>query len=119
MMADDVFETVAITYSQPETTAMMAMFAFYGIPAYAAGFNHLRVMAPLGVALGGVQVRVLAAAADEARELLREVATRPAVIRPRLFEPAIFNAAIVIVACFLGVPIPPTRAPATFLISPA
>jgi hypothetical protein len=117
MMSGDSFETVAITYSQPEATVILSMFAFYGIPAYPVGFAHARAMAPLTVALGGIQIRVHVAALAEARELLAEVAERPQAVRPRLIDNALINGIIVMMVCFLlGVPVPPTRTGSTYFL---
>ena len=82
---DDRFETVAITWSQPEAAVMLSMFDFYGIPAFAVGRRHVTAFAPMLCALQGIQVRVAAEAADEALDLLAEVAERPAVVRPYAF----------------------------------
>jgi hypothetical protein len=117
-MADDAFETVAIIYSQPETVVMLAMFEQYGIPAYAAGFNHARAKWPLLVALGGIVVRVHPAALAEAQILLAEVAERPAAVRPRLlFNPAL-QILFGVLGMLLAVP-PPTRVMSTFFLGAA
>ena len=116
-MADDSYETVAITYNQPETAVMLSMFAFYGIPAYPVGFEHARTMSTLMVALGGIQIRVHASAVDEARELLAEVAERPQAVRPKLIDEPVVNGFIVTLFClFGGAPVPPTRTGSTFFL---
>ena len=79
---DDRFETVAITWSQPEAAVMLSMFDFYGIPAFAVGRRHVSIYAPVLTALQGIQIRVAIHAVDEALELLAEVAERPAAVRP-------------------------------------
>jgi hypothetical protein len=116
MTADDSFETVAIVYNQPETVVMLSMFAFYGIPATAVGFRHTQIAPNLMVALGGVPIRVPGWAADEARELLAEVAERPQAVRPRLIDNAVMNGLIVVLFCFLTGTIPPTRAGSTYFL---
>jgi len=70
-MADDSYETVAITYGQPETVVMLSMFAWYGMPAYASGLGHAQVW-PFAVALGGMEVRVHPDSAADAHALLAE-----------------------------------------------
>ena len=116
-MARDSFETVAITYSQPETAVMLSMFAWYGIPAYALGNEHARVAAPMVVALQGIHVRVHAEALTEARELLAEVATRPQAVRPKLIGHPVLNALMVILYSVFGGPVPPTRSGSTFFLA--
>ena len=114
-MNDVAFETVAITYSQPETVVMLSMFTFYGIPAYASGFGHAQAQWPLSLALGGIAVRVDPAAANEARELLAEVAGRPAAVRPFLHGPDWFGRLTTFILFCCGYA-PPTRTASTFLL---
>ncbi|WEJ99115.1 MAG: hypothetical protein P0Y59_19545 [Candidatus Sphingomonas phytovorans] len=115
-MADDSFETVAIVYNQPETAVMLSMFAFYGIPAIPIGLAHSQIAPNLMVALGGVLIRVPDYAANEARELLAEVAERPQAVRPRLIDNAILNGVAVVLFCMIGGPVPPTRTGSTFFL---
>jgi hypothetical protein len=114
-LTDTAFEPVAIVYSQPETAVMLSMFEFYGIPAYAVGFGHARVHWPLALALGGIVVRVHPDLLDDARELLADVATRPAAMRPRFIaNPVIRLLAYLLMFGFVvGLP---TRSPSTFLL---
>lgn len=137
----DAFETVAITWSQPEAAVMLSMFEFYGIPAFALGQWQAAINATYLVAIQGIHVRVHRSALDEALDLLGEVAERPAAVRPYLLGsrwayPTVlvlaFVAAIVgyagaddpdslgFVAAFplslLLIAIPPTRTPSTFLL---
>lgn len=112
----DSFETVAITYSHPETAVMLSMFAFYGIPAMPVGLYHSQIAPNLMVALGGILIRVPAWAADEARTLLAEVAERPQAVRPRLIDNAVMNGLILTLFCCLTGVIPPTRAGSTFFL---
>jgi hypothetical protein len=79
---DDRFETVAITWSQPEAAVMLSMFEFYGIPAFALGRRHISAQAPILTALQGIQIRVALRSLNEALDLLAEVAERPAAVRP-------------------------------------
>jgi len=115
LMANDTFETVAITYSQPETLVMLAMFEQYGIPAYALGFSHARAVWPLMLALGGIIIRIHPDALDAARALLAEVAERPAARRPRSFANWVPYVLLAILGTGLGVP-PTTRTASTFIL---
>jgi hypothetical protein len=94
---DDRFETVAITWSQPEAAVMLSMFDFYGIPAFAVGGRHVSAYGPLVTALQGIQIRVAAAAAGDALDLLAEVAKQPAAVRPYAFaSPGLYRLAVVL-----------------------
>jgi len=116
-MADDSYETVAITYSQPETAVMLSIFAFYDIPAYALGSGHASVAPTWMVALGGLQIRVHAEALDDARALLAEIAERPQAVRPFIIPEPILNGVIAVLSCGLGLmPVPPTRTGSTFFL---
>ena len=76
-MSDDPFETVAIAYSQPQAGVILSMFEFYGIPAYGANLETIRVNTPLTLALGGIPIRVARDFAEEARAC----STRPRSVR--------------------------------------
>jgi hypothetical protein len=82
---DDRFETVAITWSQPEAAVMLSMFDFYGIPAFAVGSRHVSAQGPILTALQGIQIRVAVGFMDEALDMLADVAERPAAVRPYAF----------------------------------
>jgi hypothetical protein len=137
----DAFETVAVSWSQPETAVMLSMFEFYGIPAFALGRWQASIDATFVVAMQGIQVRVHCLAVDDALDLLAGVAERPAAVRPYLLNrprtyPLIlllaFAAALVgyanwddpspldVVAIWplsmLLIAIPPTRTPSTFML---
>lgn len=113
-MAQDSFETVAIVYSQLEVAVMLSMFEFYGIPAYALGIDHARAFWPIALALGGILVRVHPDTKDDARELLAEIATRPAVVRPRLTRDPVSRTVGYFFMLLFGVGVP-TRSASTFL----
>lgn len=100
---EDAFETVAITWSQPEAAVMLSMFEFYGIPAFALGRWHASINPPIIVGLQGIQVRVHHLAVDEALDLLAEVAERPAAVRPYFLGSATLYRAIVVAAFVLGI----------------
>ncbi len=116
-MAGDSYETVAITYSQPETAVMLSMFTFYDIPAYALGSGVASVIPTWMVALGGIQIRVHPESLDDARTLLTEIAQRPQAVRPWIIDEPILNGIISILACGLGLmPVPPTRTGSTYFL---
>jgi hypothetical protein len=137
----DAFETVAITWSQPEAAVMLSMFEFYGIPAFALGWWHASVNAPCLVAIQGIQVRVHHAKLDEALDLLGEVVERPAAVRPYLLgspwsypivlvlafaaavvgyaqldDPGPLTVIAILPLSVLMIAIPPTRTPSVFLL---
>lgn len=107
----DAFETVAITWSQPEAAVMLSMFEFYGIPAFALGRWHASVNPPLIVGLQGIQVRVHASAVDDALDLLAEVAERPAAVRPYLLGQRWLYPVILTVSVFVMIPLYVTDTP--------
>lgn len=116
-MAGDAFETVAITYNQPETAVLRSMLHFYGIPTQAIGAAHAATSPQHMVALGGVRIRVPCDALTEARDLLREVAARPQAVRPYLIDNRWLNGLVVLVLYVLLVfPPPPTRTGSIFLL---
>ena len=103
---DDRFETVAITWSQPEAAVMLSMFDFYGIPAFAVGRRHVSIYAPVLTALQGIQIRVAIDAVDEALDLLAEVAGRPAAVRPYAFGQRDLYIALVVLALIAAMIMP-------------
>lgn len=137
---EDAFETVAITWSQPEAAVMLSMFEFYGIPAFALGRWHASINPPWITGLQGIQVRVHHLAIDDALDLLDEVAERPAAVRPYPFGQALLYRTAVLLAVAMCIPlclaeelspilllttlplsllliiVPPTRTPSTFML---
>ena len=106
---DDDFETVAITYSQPEAAVMLSFLAWHEVRAYSLG-EHARVSAHLVTALGGIPVRVLASDAARARALLAGVApAEPPVVRPAVVRNPLLNAVALVVGFVFGGPPPPPR----------
>jgi hypothetical protein len=94
---DDRFETVAITWSQPEAAVMLSMFEFYGIPAFAVGRLHVSAQGSILTALQGMQIRVAVAFMDEALDLLAEVTERPATVRPYIFGlPGLYRVIVIL-----------------------
>ena len=108
---DDAFETVAITYSQPEAAVMLSFLEWHDIPAYALG-EHARAQSYLVTALGGIPVRVGGADAARARALLAEVEpAAPPVVRPPVVRNRLLSTAALLIAFLLGGVAPPPRAP--------
>lgn len=93
---------------------MLSMFEFYGIPAYAVGARHAGTMWPMVVALGGVEIRVASAMAQEARELLAPVMAMPPVVRPPVVEGWFARLIANTLGWILGAP-PPPRVATDFL----
>lgn len=107
----DEFDTVAVTYSQPEAAVMLSFLAWHDVQAYALS-EHARTAAHLVTALGGIPIRVRAADAARARALLAEVApAEPPVIRPPVVRPWPLSIAALLVAFLLGGAPPPPRVP--------
>lgn len=105
---DDAFDTVAVTWSQPEAAVILSFLAWHGIPAYAL-LEHARVAALHVTALGGIPIRVHRPALVEARALLSEVPGAP-VVRPALIENRFVNSVLLLLAFALGgTPPPRTR----------
>lgn len=101
---DDTFETVAVSYSQPEAAVMLSYLAWHGIAAFALS-EHARTDAGLVTALGGIPVRVHWPDAEEARALLADVPA-PERIMPRRIADLRYK--LKAVFCFLlGSPPPP------------
>lgn len=113
-MADDSFETVAITYRQPETAVILSMLEAYGIPAYALGAETARTVPPYTLALGGIRIRVPNSDAADARALLNEAAERESEIPPDDLEGRIGNGLLSFVMTILG-GTPPPRLGATIV----
>ncbi|MDB5679297.1 hypothetical protein [Sphingomonas bacterium] len=136
----DAFETVAVTWSQPEAGVMLSMFEFYGIPAYATGRWHASINPTLIMALDGFHVRVHPECVDDALDMLAEVAEQPAAIRPYLLGQRWLYPVILVVSFLVLIPmyvidtppawyvallvlpiivltgIPPTRTASTFFL---
>ncbi len=116
-LVEDAFETVAVTWSQPEAAVILSMFEFYGIPAYGTGRWHTSINPLMIMGLDGIHVRVHPEALDEALDLLAEAAQRPAAIRPYLIKQPWLNGVATVIICVLGLfPVPPTRTASTFFL---
>lgn len=105
----DAFETVAVTYSQPEAAVMLSFLDWHDVHAYALS-EHARVSAHLVTALGGIPIRVAPADVARARALLAEVApAAPPVIRPPTIRNGVVGRLALLLAFCLGAPPPPPR----------
>lgn len=108
---DDAFETVAVTYSQPEAAVMLSFLAWHDVQAYALS-EHARISAHLVTALGGIPIRVAPADAARARALLAEVAhPEPPVVRPPVVRNRLLSTAALLLAFLFGGAPPPPRVP--------
>ena len=103
---DDDFDTVAISYSQPEVAVILSFLAWHDIPAYAQG-DHVRVAPNLITALGGIPIRVPRAVAAEARALLATVPPPAPGEPPRPHRGPGGKLAVLLFALFGGGPPPP------------
>jgi hypothetical protein len=100
---EDAFETVAITWSQPEAAVILSMFGFYEIPAISVGQQTVRALSYLAVACQGIQIRVHHDWLDEALDLLGNVAEQPPAIRPYAFgQPWIYRTIVLAAAAMFG-----------------
>ena len=103
---DDGFDTVAVSYSQPEAAVIVSFLGWHGIPAYALG-HHAQASANLVTALGGIPIRVHAAALTEARALLASVPPAPVTESPPPHRGLGGKLAVLLAALFGGGPPPP------------
>jgi hypothetical protein len=103
-MSDDVFETVAIAYTQPQAGVILSLFAWHDIPAYAKNYEHARLDPVITLALGGMPILVHRDFAEEARALLEEAEARE---QEPVVEPLGDRIAKVALLGVLGMPPPP------------
>ena len=113
----DAFETVAITWSQPEAAVMLSMFEFYSIPAYVTGRWHASTNPTLIMALDGLHLRVHPEHVDDALDMLAEVAGRPAAVRPYLLGQRWLYPIILAVSVLVMIPLYVTDTPPTWSIA--
>lgn len=106
----DAFETVAVTWSQPEAAVIVSFLEWHGIATYAL-HRHAQVEPPLVTALGGLPIRVPAERAIEAKALLAQVEGLP-VIRPPLARNGVADR-LAALLCFLFGATPPPRVGST------
>lgn len=106
----DAFETVAVTWSQPEAAVIASFLAWHGIDSYALS-RHAQVEPPLVTALGGIPIRVPTDRAAEATALLGSVEGSP-VIRPSISRQPIADR-LAALFCFVFGGTPPPRVGST------
>ena len=75
--ATDRFETVAYVYSPSDLALLLSLFESEDIFVLPVGRWHASADPPLTTALGGVELRVHAEDADDARLVLRKPSTDP------------------------------------------
>ena len=114
-LSGDAFETVAVTWSQPECAVMLSMFEFYGIPAFATGRWHASAVPAIILGLDGFHVRVHPDAVDDALDLLADVAERPAAVRPYLLGHRWLSGIFATLGAMLAAGAP-TRTASTFFL---
>lgn len=112
--APDRFETVAYVYSQSDLALLLALFESEDIYVFGVGRCHASVDWALTVALGGVELRVHAEDAVDARAVLAGLDPWP--YRGRLLT-GIFavDLAFLVLALFVFAIPPPARMPPCFV----
>ena len=71
----DGFAPIAIVWSMPEATVLVATLQAYGILALPRNQHHLSIAPPLMLALGGITVAVPPAQREDALALLQAIDT--------------------------------------------
>jgi len=107
----DRFETIAYVYSQSDLALLMSVFESEDIWLVAIGRLHIAVNPGVATALGGVELRVHAVDAEDARTVLASL--DPVPYRARLFTGifAIDLLFLVLMLFVFGVPPPPRMFP--------
>jgi hypothetical protein len=114
---EDRFETVAWVYSQSELAVLLSLFAHEDIYLLPIGRGHASVAWGNTLALGGIEVRVHAAEAEDARALLAGIDRTP--FRRGVFsDNRLVDGLIMVVLAVAGLFVPPARIPAVF-VAPA
>ena len=109
--SSDRFETVAYVCSQSDLALLMSVFESEDIWLLAVGRHHIAVDPAIATALGGVQLRVHAEDAEDARTVLARL--DPVPYRARLFT-GIFAIDLVFLVLMLfvfGMAPPPRMVP--------
>jgi hypothetical protein len=110
--APDRFETVAFVYSPADLALLLSLFESEDIFVFTVGRWHASVDPPLTTALGGVALRVHAADADDARQVLASLPPIP--YRAPLAR--FFPLAVLMVLLFLVALASPPRQIPTFVL---
>lgn len=104
------FEAVAWVYSPSDLALLLSLFESEDIFVLPIGLWHASVDPPLTTALGGVELRVHADDADDARLVL---ASLPAVYRERLS--VALGLLLILLTLTLALAVPPPRQPPAFV----
>ncbi|HVQ09464.1 MAG TPA: hypothetical protein VMS43_13615 [Allosphingosinicella sp.] len=114
---EDRFETIAWVYSQSELAVLLSLLAHEDIYVLPIGRGHASVAWGNTLALGGIEVRVHAAEAEDARLLLAGIDRTP--FRRGVFsDNRLVDGLIMVVLTVAGLFVPPARIPAVF-VAPA
>jgi hypothetical protein len=110
----DRFETIAWVYSQSELAVLLSLLADEDIYAVPIGRGHASVAWGNTLALGGIEVRVHAAEAEDARALLAGIDRTP--FRRGVFSDSrLVDGFVMLVLAVAGLFVPPARIPADFV----
>ncbi|HEV2816722.1 MAG TPA: hypothetical protein VGW40_05825 [Allosphingosinicella sp.] len=110
--APDRFETVAFVYSPSDLALLLSLFESEDIFVFTVGRWHASADPPLTTALGGVELRVHAAEAEDARLVLASLPPIPCRAPLARFIPL----AALMVLLFLVMLVPPPRQIPTFVL---
>jgi hypothetical protein len=111
---DDSFETIAWVYSQSELAVLLSLLANEDIYVLPIGRGHASVAWGNTLALGGIEVRVHMAEAENARGLLAGIDRTP--FRRGVFsDNRLVDCVVMVVLAIAGLFIPPARIPADFV----
>lgn len=113
--APDRFETIAYVYSQSELAILLSLMMSAGIFVLPIGRGHASVCWTLTIALGGVEIRVLARDAAAARALLAGIDRAP-FARGILFDNRLLDAIAMLFLFCVSLFAPPARIPACFVL---
>lgn len=110
----DRFETIAWVYSQSELAVLLSLLAHEDIYVLPIGRGHASVAWGNTIALGGIEVRVHAAQAEDARKLLAGIDRAP--FRRGIFsDNRLVDGFVMVVLALAGLFEPPARIPAEFV----
>lgn len=108
------FETVAWVYSQSELAVLLALLAHEDILVVPIGRHNAAADYAMTLALGGIEIRVHAEEAEEARALLAGIDSTP--FRRGIFSDNRWLDGLIILILFCaGCFAPPARVPAQFV----
>ena len=112
--ASDRFETLAWVYSQSELAVLLSRLAYEDIYVLPVARWNASVDFGLTLALGGIELRVHPAEAEEARVLLAGIDRTP--FRRGVFsDNRLVDGVVMVVLALAGLFLPPARMPAEFV----